>query len=49
MQHLNYIVNIIISIQGSAIADKPAPRAASWRTCCKQIPWTLSVINMRPN
>jgi len=36
-------------IQGSAVADKPARRAASWRTCCKQITWTLSVINLRPS
>ena len=35
--------------QGSAIADKPARRAASRRTCYKQIRWTLSVINLRPN
>jgi len=30
---------------GTALADKPARRAASWRTRCKQIRWTLSVIN----
>jgi len=36
-------------IQRSAVADKPARRAASRRTCCKQISWTLSVINLRPN
>jgi len=29
--------------QGSAVADKPARRAASRRTCCKQIRWTLNV------
>jgi len=29
--------------------DKPARRAASRRTCCKQITWTLSVINLRPS
>jgi len=31
--------------QGSAVADKPALRAASRRTCS----WTLSVINLRPS
>jgi len=36
-------------VQGSAVADKPARRAASRRTCCKQIRWTLSVINLRPS
>jgi len=33
--------------KGSAVADKPARRDASRRTCCKQR-WTLSVINLRP-
>ena len=33
--------------QGSAVADRPARCAASWRMCCKQIRWTLSVINLR--
>jgi len=28
---------------------KTARRVASRRTCCKQITWTLSVINLRPN
>ena len=31
--------------QGSVVADKLARRAASWWTCCKQIRWTLSVMN----
>jgi len=35
--------------QGSAVADRPARRAASRWTCCKQIRWTLSVTNFRPN
>ena len=35
--------------QGSAVSEKPAPRAASRRTCCKQTRWTLSVINLRTN
>jgi len=35
--------------QSMAVADKPARRAASHRTCCKHISWTLSVINLRPN
>jgi len=35
--------------QGTAIPDKPAQHAASWRTCCKQIRWTLSVINLWPS
>jgi len=35
--------------QGSAVANKPARRAASRRTCCKKIRWTLSAINLRPN
>jgi len=30
------------TIQVSAVADEPAPRAVSWQTCCKQR-WTLSV------
>jgi len=34
---------------GSAVADKHGRRAASRRTCYKQIRWTLSVINLRPN
>jgi len=33
--------------QGSDVSDKPARRAASRRTCCKQITRTLSVINLR--
>jgi len=33
----------------AAVADKPARRSASRWTCCKQIRWTLSVINLRPN
>jgi len=36
-------------IQGSAVTDKPARRAASRRTYCKQIRRTLSMINLRPN
>jgi len=35
--------------EGSAVADKPARRAASRRTGSKQIRWTLSVINLRPS
>jgi len=34
---------------GSAVADKHGRRAASRRTCYKQIRWTLSVIILRPN
>ena len=34
-------------IQGSAVADKPAWCAASWRTCCKQVRWMLTVTNLR--
>jgi len=33
----------------SAVADKPVQRIAAQRTCCKQIRWTLTVINLRPN
>jgi len=33
--------------EGSAVADKPARRAASRRTRCKQTRLTLSVINLR--
>jgi len=29
--------------QGSAVADEPVQRAASRRTWCKQVRWTLSV------
>ena len=36
-------------LQVSAVVDKPARRAASRRTCCKQVRWTLSVINLRPS
>jgi len=35
--------------QESAVIDKPAQCAASRRTCCKQIRWTISVINLQPN
>jgi len=35
--------------QRSPVADKPARRAASQRTCCKQIRWTLSLRNLRPS
>jgi len=35
--------------QGSALADKPARHAASPWTCCKQIRWTVTVINLSPN
>jgi len=35
--------------QASVASDKPARHAASRRTCCRQIRWTLSVINLRPN
>jgi len=44
------IVTIIQHVcvqQGSAVADKPALHAASLRMCCKQIMWTLSVINLQ--
>jgi len=37
------------SPRGSAVADKSGRRAASRRTCCKQLMWTLCVINLRPN
>ena len=33
--------------QASAVADKPARRAASRQTCCKER-WTLGMINVRP-
>ena len=33
----------------SYIIDKPAQYTAAWRTCCKQITWMLSVINLWPN
>jgi len=33
--------------QGSAVANKPARHAASRRTCCKQVTWTLSVIKAK--
>jgi len=36
-------------MQEPAVADKPARCAASWWTCCKQIRWTLSMMDMRPN
>jgi len=32
-----------------SVADKPAWRAASRQTCCKQVTWTFSVINSRPS
>jgi len=35
-------------LQASAVAEKPTRCAASQRTCCKQISWMLSVINLRP-
>jgi len=38
-----------ITIQVSAAADKPARRATSRRTCCKQVRWTLNLINLRPS
>ena len=31
------------------VADKPMRRAASRRTCWKQVIWTSSVINVRPS
>jgi len=30
--------------QGSAVTDRPVQRAASRRTCCKQVRWTLSSV-----
>ena len=51
----NLVVLVIITHtynkikQGSAVAHKPTQSAASRRTCCKQIRWMLSVINLRPN
>jgi len=40
------LLHIITKI---SITDKPARRAASRWTCCKQVRWTLSVINLRPS
>jgi len=37
------------NLQVSAVIDKPARRAASRQTCCKQLRWMLSVINLQPN
>jgi len=36
-------------IRCRSVADKPAPCAAWRRTCCKQVRWTLSVINFPPS
>ena len=43
-----YKANNVQNKQVSTVADKPARRAASQQTRCKQR-WTFSVINVRPN